>query len=298
MKQLLALTLLFLYTFGFSQLQSVILDAETKERIPYVNIWVENENVGTTSDEDGSFELKIDSFKIIVFSAIGYETRRVSSDSIMSTMMLKPAITELGEVVVRPEKRILNQDEKLLVGTFEKTINSLFYSATVPWIRARYFEYKEEYGKIRYVDKIKLLTSSQVRGAVFNVRLYSKNEKGEPGEYLYNKNIIGKAKKALEVTEVDLSELDIEFPKNGFFVAIEYLIIENNKYKTPRRDGDPKRIVKRVNYAPSVGSVPAKSNDNAWIFFKGKWYKVSKIQGAGRFVDKYALLAVELTLSK
>jgi hypothetical protein len=37
-------------TTGYSQMKGIVIDAETKEKIPYVNIWLENENIGTTSN--------------------------------------------------------------------------------------------------------------------------------------------------------------------------------------------------------------------------------------------------------
>ena len=77
MKKLLAITLLLISNLCFSQLKSVIINSETKEKIPYVNIWVENENIGTTSNEKGGFILEIDSTKIILFSAIGFETKKI-----------------------------------------------------------------------------------------------------------------------------------------------------------------------------------------------------------------------------
>jgi hypothetical protein len=33
----------------------VIFDKETKEKISYVNIWIENENIEATSNENGAF---------------------------------------------------------------------------------------------------------------------------------------------------------------------------------------------------------------------------------------------------
>ena len=48
MKKLLAITILLISNLCFSQLKAVIIDNETKEKLPYVNIWVENENIGTT----------------------------------------------------------------------------------------------------------------------------------------------------------------------------------------------------------------------------------------------------------
>ncbi|MDD7913828.1 carboxypeptidase-like regulatory domain-containing protein [Polaribacter ponticola] len=76
MKKLLAIIILLVSNLCFSQLKSVIIDSKTKEKIPYVNIWIENENIGTTSNEKGEFELEIDSTKNILFSAIGFETKK------------------------------------------------------------------------------------------------------------------------------------------------------------------------------------------------------------------------------
>ena len=151
MKNLLAITVLLISNFCFGQLKSVIIDSETKGKIPYVNIWVENENIGTTSNENGEFELEIDGTKIILFSAIGFETRKISSDSIKNIVELKPLITELNEVVLKSKK----QNKKLVIGKFKKSkINHYFACGTTPWISARYFKFQEDYNKISFLNKI------------------------------------------------------------------------------------------------------------------------------------------------
>lgn len=99
----------------------MVTDSETKEPISYVNIWVENENMGTTSDEDGYFELRARRSKIIVFSAIGYETKRIISDSIKGSIELVPMILELGEIVVRPEQLGRKNTKELIFGKFKKS---------------------------------------------------------------------------------------------------------------------------------------------------------------------------------
>ena len=43
--------LLFAFQFSFSQLKGVVKDSISGQPIPYVNIWVENENIGTTSEQ-------------------------------------------------------------------------------------------------------------------------------------------------------------------------------------------------------------------------------------------------------
>jgi carboxypeptidase-like protein len=68
---------------GISQIKikGTIHDSETNKPIPYVNIWVEGEIIGTTSDLQGRFTLKkVPVNKFILFSAIGYKTYRVSSE--------------------------------------------------------------------------------------------------------------------------------------------------------------------------------------------------------------------------
>ena len=48
-----------------------------------------------------------------------------------------------------------------------------------------------------------------------------------------------------------------------------------------------------------LGTVPAESDKNSWIFNQGKWKKVmkSKTDNIKDYKDKYNLLAIELTLT-
>lgn len=296
MKKLLAITFLLISNISFCQLKSVIIDSETKEKIPYVNIWVENENIGTTSNENGEFELQIDSPKIILFSAIGFQTKKVSSDSIKNVLELNSLITELDEIIINSKK----SSQELTIGEFKKSkINSYFSCGTQPWISAKFFNYKEKYEKTPYLKKLRILTNSTVKNSKFNIRLYGVNEKGEPESYIYNENIIGIAKKGKKTTEIDLSELNIEFPEKGFFVAIEWLIIEENKHEyNSKMQGSRKKIVK-TSYEPSIGTVPVETNENSWLLNQGKWRKIWKNNDKSirKYKNKYNQLAIELILT-
>ena len=74
-------TLLFFFiTFSLSaQIRGVVKDSISGEPIPYVNIWVENETIGTTSEVNGRFSLDIKEEKVLFFSALGYETKKSSN---------------------------------------------------------------------------------------------------------------------------------------------------------------------------------------------------------------------------
>ncbi len=296
MKELIIILFLLISNFTFSQIKAVIIDNHTDEKIPFVNVWIENENIGTTSNEQGGFEINdIVGNKLLIFSAIGYSTKKIHSDSIKSVIKLDHQITELKEVLI--SKKTISKELK--IGSFnKKTIKSYFSCGTKPWIAARYFEHKEKYENTRYLKTISFLTRSDVKDSKFNVRLYAVNENGEPENYIYNKNILGIARKGKKLAKVDVSNLNIEFPKEGFFIAVEWLIIENNKYEHEYyREGSKEKLY-GVSYEPSVGTFLSETDQNSWIFSQGKWRKVWKKKGiTEKDYDNYNLLAIELILS-
>ncbi len=296
MKKLILITILLISNFTFSQIKAVIIDNKTDEKIPFVNIWIENENIGTTSNEQGGFEINdIVGNKLLIFSAIGYSTKKINSDSIKSVIKLEQQITELKEVVVSNK----TVSKELTIGSFDKkTINNFFSCGTKPWIAARYFGHNEKYENTRFLKTISFLTRSDVRDSEFNIRLYSVNENGKPENYIYNKNILGIARKGEKMTEVDVSNLNIEFPKEGFFIAVEWLIIEKNKHEHEYYQEGSKEKLYGVNYEPSVGTYISETDQNSWIFIQGNWRKVWKSKGSTeKENDNYSLLAIELILS-
>ena len=86
----------------------------------------------------------------------------------------------------------------------------------------------------------------QFENAKFNIRLYSIGENGEPKNPIYEKNIIGIVKKGTKNIELDLSELDIMFPKNGVFISYEWLIIPENEFKASFPIKDSKKRIKKI----------------------------------------------------
>ncbi len=58
-EKILILIFFIVSQIAFSQIKGVVKDSISGERISYVNIWVENETIGTTSEADGSFSLDV-----------------------------------------------------------------------------------------------------------------------------------------------------------------------------------------------------------------------------------------------
>lgn len=300
--RILTVILLFTSLSGVGQIKGIVADEKSKAVIPYINIWVENESTGTTSGEDGKFYIpSIENTKKLTFTAIGYETKTVGVTTFVDTVYLKPKSIQISEVTVAAKKN----SKRLKVGRYDKSkINFYFGAGTSPWVVARFFPYKKEYAEVEFMQKIKLLTSSDVSNSMFNVRLYTVGTDGKPADYLYDQNIIGIARKGKRSTEIDIADLNIRFPESGFFVAIEWLIIDRNRheYKVSKHlkssSIDSNIRSTRVSYQPAIGTVPSDTDENSWIMTKGKWSKIFPNRSNNeRYRDKYSLLAIELTLT-
>ena len=112
------------------QAQSVIVngrvvDAKTNVSIPFVNIGVLNGRYGTSSNEDGEFELKADSLPIeLIFSHLNYERRGiVVSDNSEILIKLVPVPQVLDVITVRGKKR-KGYIEKLVSKVYNKAVRA------------------------------------------------------------------------------------------------------------------------------------------------------------------------------
>ena len=298
MKKLLTITILLISNLGFSQLKAVIINSETKEKVQYVNIWIENENIGTTSNENGEFSLDISRGKILSLSSLGYEKKRIEISKISNTISLNPKITELQEIIINSTK----QRKELLIGKFNDSEVGYYYaSLNKPEIKARFFPFDSIYSITPYLKKLKFRIYSDKQNAKFNVRLYSIGKNGEPKNPLYEKNIIGTVKKGTKNIELDLSGLDITFPESGLFVSYEWLIIKENEFKTSFPIKDSKEREEKIMYEPKIGFLPSGKDDNSWTYKNGKWQKViainEKSNSPKEYINKFGLLAIEMTLT-
>jgi uncharacterized protein YbaA (DUF1428 family) len=298
MKNRLPTLMLMLISIStFCQVNGIVIDKVTNEKIPYVNIWVENENIGTTSNENGEFNLqKVNDNETIIFSAIGYEIKRVNLDALSAKIELTPKTIKLQEVVVYAKR----ENIETTIGHINKAkINYYFACGTKPWIVARFFPFKETYRQSPFLKEIRLLTNSDTKDSKFNVRFYSINENGEPGNYIYDQNVYGSTRKGKKITQIDIENAIIQFPESGMFIAIEWLIIDQNKYEYVYTTADSRKKLKGIRYEPMIGMIPSESNESSWIFHRGKWIKAWKneISESKRYENKYSLLAIELTLT-
>ncbi len=288
--------LLFAFQFSFSQLKGVVKDSISGQPIPYVNIWVENENIGTTSELDGTFTINTTSDKVLVFSALGFASKKIKADKIESVVLKNEAIA-LHEVIIAPPKH----DSEIVIGNYKKgSINHHFACGNAPQILAKFFPFVKEMEQHSFLKSLLVLTKAEKGNAKFVLRFFEVNPDGSPGDDLTAQNIVVPIKKGKKDTSIDLQSYKIKVPTNGFFVAVEWLIIEDNRYEykfTKANEGSKK--FDGVDYDPRIGIIPSEET-TTWRYHKGKWHNlnIKNTQAkSDRYKDKYLELAMKLTLT-
>ncbi len=89
---------------AFAQVSGTVTDINN-EPLPFVNVYLEDSQIGTTTNGDGNYELKVDSkAKTIVFQYIGFQTEKRTINLVngveVLNVQLKEAETSLDEVIV------------------------------------------------------------------------------------------------------------------------------------------------------------------------------------------------------
>lgn len=117
---LLLFVLLILSTPGFSQteIQGIVFDAATKERLPSATVLVEGTYKGTITNADGHFNLSVDSVPVhLKIRYIGYQSATIEitkNTSFPVNVGLNPSLTELDEIVVTDRDPGLTIMEKVI----------------------------------------------------------------------------------------------------------------------------------------------------------------------------------------
>lgn len=292
---------------AFSQITGIITASDTKLPIPYANIWVDNLNIGTTSDLKGAFSFQENLIgKTLLISAIGYYSDSCTIESGHSTILLKPREYLIPEVAVQTYKG----QNKRIIESFKKSKIDNFYCPGSPNIFARHIILSDSQQLAHFVESIKIITISKIKSKI-NLRIFSVTETGEPGEDLLEQNLIITVKEGLRIiTEIPLSSYEkIIIPSEGIFIAFEFLILPENVYipKYLNREPDNKKIrnypgndtskAEIRTYMPMLGAIESEESENAWTFHSGKWHQDFSVGVDLTFTSKHRTIAMEVIVS-
>ncbi|MEZ0007423.1 hypothetical protein ABH942_002804 [Flavobacterium sp. 28YEA47A] len=269
MMKKLAIFFLFFAVNAAAQTKGVVKDSLTGSPIAYVSIWVENENIGTTSEENGEFHIATnDKNKNLIFSALGYK-KKISKVSESQLVNLSPLAYDLDEITINNKK----EKRQLEIGKTKNAIAEAFDNG--PRMDAKFFPYYPEYKKTRWIQKAIILTDSKIDDATIKLHLYDVDENGFPGNELLTKDYIVTIKKGVTRSEIDLSDFNLEMPKKGIFVVFEKLLIKKNKVEKTITDFNTNITKIQTTYAPLV-LYNAVERDFLFSFSGGRWLKRTK----------------------
>jgi TonB-dependent starch-binding outer membrane protein SusC len=112
-----------------------VLDAETKEPVPFATVQIKDTNRGTTTDLEGRFSLEIDANNsILVIRTLGYEIQEIELvNRTQINVQLRQSISELDELVVVGYG---TQTKREITGSIAKVDGSSLRAVQVPSFEA------------------------------------------------------------------------------------------------------------------------------------------------------------------
>lgn len=203
-----------------------VIDAATKEPLPYVNIGLLNKNIGTVSDETGYFELEVNteqnSRDTLRFSMIGFETKSYTLNDFINQNEIEVYLTEkstaLDEVILS-SKRKKYQTKILGNKTTSKALYAAFTSNKLGnemgfIVRAR------KHPMILKKFNISLVENDY--GPIkFRLNIYDVLN-GLPNKTLLKDNIFIETEESSGIVSLDLTPYEIILDQD-FFIAIEWI---------------------------------------------------------------------------
>ena len=207
-------------------LQGRIIDALTKEPLPFVNVGVLKKELGTVSNEDGFFFLEVpDVFakETLRFSMIGFDERDfqvADLEAILlsnNTLVLAEQTTFLEEVVLTAEKK---WDTRVSGNaTTSKLLITGFTSNQLGNEIALFVKVKKTPA---YIEGIQFSVVENIYPEVrFRVNVYS-SEYRFPDENILKENIFVTLEQSEGIISVDLKEYDI-LVDDDVFISLEWI---------------------------------------------------------------------------
>ena len=282
----------FLYFLNAQEIktQGQVLDIETKTPIPYTNIMLIGHSIGTSSDDNGKFELLVNNINKntkVVFSNLGYKDFVISLDSLKSIkkVYLKSTPLELDEVLIGLKKT--KEDYKLFkLNTFRKNQCDLVYSTKAfekgeslwvpfrksePTIEAIFFpnDFLELSSKV-ILDKIEVFLSCFSPSAIFRLRIYQPNS-----HILPDKDLIFLPIQTIfegnHIITINLLDYDIEMPNEGLFIGLELIMQDDNITNIQNDEGFKTKL-----QSPYLFFKPIKGEYSFYRYSMGNWKRITE----------------------
>ncbi len=210
-----------------------IVDKVSNEILPFSTVEVFSLRKGVIANDHGEFTLSVPTSNIndtVEFSFLGYKRKKIVLNSLSDTKIniikLEKETYVLKEVVVNPNDYITKK-----LGIVVKKNKGKWHLGNPGDQHAILIKNPfDKSGRLKNVNFY--ITKKGFPSAPFRVRIYSYDSiNNKPGKDLLNTNlIVSFNKKTKGWFTVDVSKYNIEFPKEGLFVAMEWIFTDDNYY--------------------------------------------------------------------
>ncbi|VAW11617.1 hypothetical protein MNBD_BACTEROID03-485 [hydrothermal vent metagenome] len=253
-----------------------VFDLKTKEPIPYVNLSFLNTLKGTSTDEEGHFFIDLPTpylEKQVHISSLGYKDTIVTAQHIYGTKrfyMVEESFA-LDEVVV--SEKLGNSDVLNPISSYSLT--SGFSSSSTPWVLALYFP--NIGAQKKYVEKLTVFLKKNENfkraSAKFRIRIYDvDSDTKKPGRELLRKSIVLEHDMDKDFVSLDVSAFNIEMPREGIYIGLEWLFVPYNWYKRTSTHPLTNKPVVEDRFAPTFrGIYTQNQNYKVMIYGMGEW---------------------------
>lgn len=259
MKKISYILLMLVTIQSFSQISGNVTDNKTGLPIEFVNVWVKNTLLGTTTNKEGRFDFERAKVgDTLLISYLGYEELEFLAKT-ENVVELIPTSIELDEVMIIP----MRNEQIEAINSYKKysKINEFYFNGH--YSLARYYEYKNEYEQNPFIKKLSLVVSSALKNKVkFKVHLIKADKDGKPSNQIMSEYYILETDKGENELTIDLTEEKLMVPKDGFFVVVDRLNLKENKLSN--------KLASDI-LQPAIGMEKEDSVKNTWLGYSGKW---------------------------
>jgi hypothetical protein len=204
-----------------------VLDAKTLSTAPYSTLEIKGKGIGWVTDSIGNFILEIPKDIIsendtLLIRSLGFSSTEVLLKSVLNNtsieIKLRPSIFQLDTIIIKPKANSFIKGV-----TVEKAKAN---SGSSEWGQvAVYMDNEDEVKGI--IQNVSFFISSRGKPkAPFRIRFYERQDDGSPGRDLIQENIIATPQKGNMWFKVDVSKYKIIVPKEGYFVAMEWIFTD------------------------------------------------------------------------
>lgn len=304
-------------TAGLQAQNVQLLDADSKEPVPFATISFGNGN-GTFADGDGIFKYSkkmyadVDSLFI---SSIGYKEQALLASSVPAIVYLTAATDQLETVIVNA-KLTGKFKEREVKPTYHDTYFNCWLPTVESEIAVRFNRVDEQPTQITALQIPVVVEKSQVSkkgklrvfSTLFRVHFYDVAAGGEPvKKSLYPTKTFIITEQTDKIYELDIEDLNITIPASGLFAAIQVLgytdqqgaLIDAKKYREIKtRSGFEKISTTYRPLLPFTETITERDtyvrriflNDRSWQIFDLSYNPNSSLVRSGH--DNYGLGAV------